>query len=393
MSTPHPPPESYADPFSDRHPQPAQPGDTLAVRFLEEGGQRATEVAGWLAEFLGRAERSLDLCFYDVRLSEAVALPLRRILAERVRAGVRVRLAYDAGDKPQTGEQVDHLGSDPAPRDTHDRVAELGLSSRAVRAVSGPQSLMHHKYIVRDNADVWTGSLNMTDDSMARMENAILTLRSPGLAAYYARDFLQLWGTGKIVASGNFDTAVEPLTYAGAPASVDVDFSPGRGEAINDWVAERIRAARTRIVICSMLVTSSRILEALVEQLDGDRVEISGFYDRTQMEGVFHQWRPRPDLAWKIAAVERVIAEGRLVGKQSTPYRPDAIHDFQHNKTIVLDDTVLTGSYNFSHNARTNAENILAIASPALAETFVAYTRHLAARYASAPVDGHAASS
>ena len=35
-----------------------------------------------------------------------------------------------------------------------------------------------------------------------------------------------------------------------------------------------------------------------------------------------------------------------------------------HNKIIVVDDTVITGSYNFSRNAQENAENILLIESP-----------------------------
>jgi len=47
----------------------------------------------------------------------------------------------------------------------------------------------------------------------------------------------------------------------------------------------------------------------------------------------------------------------------------------------VVDDTVITGSYNLSHAAQGNAENMLAIESPALAERVVAYARHLAERY------------
>ena len=46
-----------------------------------------------------------------------------------------------------------------------------------------------------------------------------------------------------------------------------------------------------------------------------------------------------------------------------------------HNKTIVVDDVALTGSYNFSHAAQANAENMLAIANPDLGAEIVAYTR------------------
>ena len=46
---------------------------------------------------------------------------------------------------------------------------------------------MHHKYIVRDGADVWTGSTNWTLDSWTRQENVLATLSDPVVAAAYAR--------------------------------------------------------------------------------------------------------------------------------------------------------------------------------------------------------------
>jgi phosphatidylserine/phosphatidylglycerophosphate/cardiolipin synthase-like enzyme len=55
-----------------------------------------------------------------------------------------------------------------------------------------------------------------------------------------------------------------------------------------------------------------------------------------------------------------------------------------HNKVIVVDDTVITGSYNFSRNAECNAENILLIDSPTLAAAYRTYIRHLAERYGQA---------
>lgn len=360
---------------------PPQPDDTLAARFLMPGDHPPLAVIGWLDDFLARAERTLDLAFYDVNLSEEPAAVLRRVLAERLAAGVRVRLAYDAGDKPQGREAVEALGLEPAPRETHERVAELGLPADAVRAIAGTQALMHHKYVVRDGAAVWTGSLNLSNDGLARMENTVVTLDSAALATYYGRDFAQLWETGKVVDSGAFPTAATALTYAGRSARVDVDFSPGQGQAINALVADRVLAARRRIVLSSMLFTSSRLLRALLSQLDRGEVALSGVYDRTQMAGVLEQWRARPELAWKVAAVERIVAEGGLVGKESTPYRPGGVHDFLHNKTLVVDDLTMTGSHNFSHAAQANAENLLAIQSPAFAAAAVAFAERVAAWY------------
>jgi len=52
-----------------------------------------------------------------------------------------------------------------------------------------------------------------------------------------------------------------------------------------------------------------------------------------------------------------------------------------HNKVLVIDDTVITGSYNFSRSAQFNAENILFIDSPALAELYRRYIDHLIEKY------------
>jgi phosphatidylserine/phosphatidylglycerophosphate/cardiolipin synthase-like enzyme len=55
-----------------------------------------------------------------------------------------------------------------------------------------------------------------------------------------------------------------------------------------------------------------------------------------------------------------------------------------HNKILVVDDTVITGSYNFSRSAQFNAENILFIESVALAERYSVYIDHLLRKYGSA---------
>lgn len=358
-----------------------KPENSITVRFLEEGGQTPEVVAGWLATFFSTARTSLDLAMYDVRLSEGPATLLRSTLAERAAAGVKIRLAYDAGDKPQTPQELERAGTDLSPRNTHERVEELDLPPADIRAITGPRELMHHKYVVRDGAAVWTGSLNLSDDSMRRMENLVVTLASPEMATAYRRDFEQMWRRGKIEASGTFPADAVPLVYGGEPALTAAAFSPGRGMEINEDVALQISEARQRIVICSMLLTSSRILRALGDQLDRGQVEIWGIYDETQMGGVLDQWRERPELAWKIAAFERLVRDARLSGKRSRPYRPDDIHDFMHNKTLVVDETVLTGSHNFSHSAESNAENMVAIKSPRLAADVVRYVRHLAERY------------
>jgi phosphatidylserine/phosphatidylglycerophosphate/cardiolipin synthase-like enzyme len=112
-------------------------------------------------------------------------------------------------------------------------------------------------------------------------------------------------------------------------------------------------------------------------------VKVDGIYDRTQMADVFQQWAQVAQNRWKIPALQEVISRAGLVGKNSTPYNPSARHDFMHNKILLVDDTVITGSYNFSRSAQYNAENILFIESAAAAARYSTYIDHLMEKYGS----------
>jgi len=154
---------------------------------------------------------------------------------------------------------------------------------------------------------------------------------------------------------------------------------------IDTEVAKRVRLAKRRVRICSLLINSGTLISALVDLLREGHVVVSGIYDRTQMADVYRQWQEVPQNRWKIPALQDVIARAALVGKNSTPYSPTSRHDYMHNKILVVDDTVITGSYNFSRSAQFNAENILFIESAALAGQYSVYIDHLMQKYHRTP--------
>ncbi|MCA1666001.1 MAG: phosphatidylserine/phosphatidylglycerophosphate/cardiolipin synthase family protein [Thermomicrobia bacterium] len=366
--------------------QPQSSGDNLDVTLLAQGEQTGDQIAAQLAAFIGGAERSLDMALYDFRLSDPLKAVVAGAMRERAAAGVAIRIAYDA-DKPEP--PLVAQGMDPAPSGTGAFVQSLGYP---YRRIGGPK-LMHNKYIIRDlpdpdgandaaGASVWTGSTNFTDDAWNVEENNILRISSPDLARCYAHDFADLWSQGEIGTSGSFDTASVNLTYSGAPLTAHVFFSPGRGPQIDDAVAQRVSGARQRVRIWSMLINSGALISALGDLLAAGNVPISGLYDRTQMASVLTQWQDVPHNVWKIGAVRQIVAQAGLIGKNSTPYRPDTIHDFMHAKVLVVDDTVITGSYNFSRSAEFNAENLLMLENSALADRYSAFVDHLMAKYA-----------
>ena len=327
-----------------------------------------------LTTFVRAARQSLDLAVYDMRFSDPLKASLSSALRERAEAGVQIRFCYD-GDKPPRPDVA--AGQDPAPAGTGAFVQSLGYPWRRIAGMK----LMHSKFVLRDRQSVWTGSTNMTDDAFTLMENNIVEIDSSPLADYFAEDFEQLWEKENFDNTGDIQTVPVPLTFSDQPAEARVMFSPGCGLEIDSEIARRVRSAQRRVRICSLLLNSGTLVTELGNLLRAGRVKIDGIYDRTQMAEVYRQWQEVPQNRWKIGALTEIIDRTGLVGKNSTPYSPSGPHDFMHNKALVIDNTVITGSYNFSRSAQFNAENILFIDSAPLAETYSVYIDHLIQKY------------
>ena len=60
----------------------------LEVRTLRDGGQRGDEVAGWIADFIGGARRSLDCAQYDFHLGPEIAAVVGGAIKEAAARGV-----------------------------------------------------------------------------------------------------------------------------------------------------------------------------------------------------------------------------------------------------------------------------------------------------------------
>jgi phosphatidylserine/phosphatidylglycerophosphate/cardiolipin synthase-like enzyme len=339
---------------------------------LTDGGQRAEDVAAWLVPWLGAADRSLDLALYDVRLPGAVGDAVAGTLRAAAARGVRVRIAYNA--EHGRGKPLP-----PPPRTEPSLLEQLGVP---LRPIPGVPDLMHHKYVVRDERAVLTGSANWTLDSWTREENVVVAVDSPELALAYAHDFSQLWQRGDVDGSGGFD--VPPIAVG--DATVRAWFCPGRGPELAARVAKRIAQARHRVRIASPVLTSAPALATLNQVLADARVDVAGVVDATQVAQVFGQWRANAASRWKGPLLARVLDGFAFAGKRSTPYEPGAVHDYMHAKVVVADDVVLTGSYNLSHSGEANAENVLEVRDGALADRFAVFVDAIVARYPRADV-------
>jgi phosphatidylserine/phosphatidylglycerophosphate/cardiolipin synthase-like enzyme len=84
--------------------------------------------------------------------------------------------------------------------------------------------------------------------------------------------------------------------------------------------------------------------------------------------------------------IGRVLGGAPFSGKKSTPYGQGDVHDYMHAKVTVADDYVFTGSFNLSHSGEVNAENMLEIRDPELAERLGGFVDEIRGRYRPAPL-------
>ena len=336
--------------------------ERIEIRTLTDGGQQPPEVAREVAAFLDGARHTLDLAHYDFNLAdEAKEIVVASICAAAAR-GVKIRFAYN----------VDHANPIPVPPPPEPDVQLIAELPVAGTPIAGVPDLMHHKYVVRDGADVWTGSLNWTNDSWSRQENVVAIVHSEAIAKAYRIDFDQLVATRDVMKTG----FVDPRWDDGVRAW----FTPGHGEDLSMRIAKVIRRAKRRVRICSPVITTGPVLGTLAQVISDGTVDLAGCVDVTQIREVIHQWEENRNVSWKLPLLEQVMA-GRFSGKTSTPYGDGTVHDFMHAKVCVCDDTAFVGSFNLSRSGEKNAENVLEIEDAGIAERLAAFVDLVRARY------------
>lgn len=313
---------------------------------------QAEMVAGRIADFIGKAEKTLVLALYDIRIPEPIGKIVADAFREAAARGVKVRLAYNDVDDHEAGNFLPAVH--PPPETNPAILSELPIETKGIRGVP---DLMHHKYMVRDEAAVWTGSANWSIYSWTRQENVLATIDSPELVHEFLENFEELWQTGDVGCSGRGD----PNPIQVGDATVRAWFTPGHGEALAQRIATRLGTAKKRIRIASPVLTSAPILGTLAEF--GDRpgdFDIAGVIDEPQTDRVFEQWATTHS-KWKIPLLAKVLASLPFSGKNSVPWGTAELRNFMHAKVTVVDDTVFMGSFNLSRSGEANAENMIEI--------------------------------
>jgi phosphatidylserine/phosphatidylglycerophosphate/cardiolipin synthase-like enzyme len=348
---------------------------SISIRTLTDGGQEPAAIAREVAEFISAAKVSLDLAQYDFHLGEETAATVGGAIKDAHARGVEVRILYN----------VDHENPIPVPPPPEPDVQLIAALDVPAKAIAGVPDLMHHKFVVRDNETVWTGSTNWTDDSWSVQENVVVTVASPELAHAFTLNFEELWREGDVERSG----FVEPRPVMVDGVRVRPWFTPGFADGLTARIAKKIGHAR-KVRICSPVITSAPVLATLAQRIADGSGDIAGCVDATQVEDVIRQWRAESTVSWKLPLLRQVLA-GSFSGKRSEPWLPTgSLHNFMHAKLVVADDVLFVGSFNLSHSGEKNAENVLELEDAELAGRLSAYVDEVRARYPAAGslVDG-----
>lgn len=276
-----------------------------------------------LCQFIGTAESTLDVCIYDLDL-----LPVADALIAAKKRGVSVNVVTDSDNRKLLAM---------------DRLAKAGI-----RIVSDHKpTIMHHKFVIADAKRLWTGSFNFTENGQNRNDNNALILDSPEIAACYLNKFQEYM-------SGNFSvSAIERTEHGKAfmgKIPVETAFAPS--DKVADLICRQLSYAKKSIRVMAFVLTSEKIADQL-GKMAKKGVNVECILDRGQARTRYSRDQ------YLLGCGVRIHISPNSRGKM-------------HHKVIVIDEeTVITGSYNFSENAETgNDENIVIVKDSGLGKLF-----------------------
>ncbi|NIA13287.1 MAG: phospholipase [Nitrospiraceae bacterium] len=276
-----------------------------------------------LFKMLKGATRSIHAAFFELQLNAAADL----LIGQHER-GLEVQLVSDSNYE--------------------DRPAIQACIRAGIPVVFDERSaFMHNKFCVVDGESVWTGSTNITKNGMYRNDNNAVLIRSRHLAENFTSEFAEMFGQRKFGRRSPRKTRYPRLTVGDVP--VECYFAPE--DNVRSEIIDEIRDANDTIDFMAFAFTSEDIAKAMAARIK-DGVRVRGLFEARQAGSKYS----RDDFLAK---------RGARIQEDHNAYT-------MHNKVIIVDDeTVITGSYNFSQSAETkNDENVVIIHSPSIAKRY-----------------------
>jgi phosphatidylserine/phosphatidylglycerophosphate/cardiolipin synthase-like enzyme len=273
-----------------------------------------------LVDSLDSAQYSIDMAIYHLDLWS-----VRDALLRAHRRGVPVRLVVESNNANEI------------------EIRSLKDAGIEVHEDHRPH-LMHHKFVIIDRIEIWTGSMNLTLAGAYENENNLIHMVSRDLAQNYLVEFEEMFTEGRFGGLSRMDTPHQVTSIGGM--KVETYFSPD--DRVLQALLTELHQAEGEVIFLAFTMTSDPIRDALIE-LRQRGINVRGVADGSQSEAV------GSDLSDLLeAGIDlRLTRSGGLM----------------HHKVMVIDKRVVVlGSYNFTRSAEErNDENVLIIHDPDLA--------------------------
>jgi phosphatidylserine/phosphatidylglycerophosphate/cardiolipin synthase-like enzyme len=300
----------------------------LQVYFSQPTNPASSSLRGGpdthLVEAIDSAQFSIDMAMYHLDLWS-----VRDALIRAHRRGVQVQVVTDDAYKEELEIQS---------------LVDAGI----VVIDDGRPGIMHHKFVIIDRNEVWTGSMNMTVNGAYRNDNHLIWIGSKEVAEDFTREFDEMFLEDRFGALSVANTPHPKVDFG--DVTIEIAFSPDDG--VLSRIIEQMRNAERSVEVLAYALTTDLVGETLFD-LYQRGVSVRGVVETSQAQASGSE-TPR-------------------LRQAGMDIRLDGNPENMHHKVIILDGrTVILGSYNFTRSAEEkNDENILIVHSPALAAQFL----------------------
>lgn len=357
-----------------------------------------------VAKTIGQAKSSIDIAMYSFSDSGISAA-----LDAAVERGVKVRFIFETAndDRKLTGSAL-----------TSSRSGKLEAMGVDVRWVN---KIMHHKLMIvdgpRNDADaastatIVSGSGNWSSGAATVYdENTMFMTGYPELALRLQKDFNVLWEhSNDLVSNPAIVTELSTLAieedaiprYPGMHVFftsdnftvTDTTFKVTSKNTVSDELVRAIEGAEDRIHIASGHLRSRPVAEALMQKMaDDPNIDVKLYLDGQEYVSDTTNAGQKEDRevclseATTESQIRSCLDKSYLYGRDVEKAGADVRYKFyayrwntsyaaqMHNKFLVIDDALYTGSYNLSDNAEHNTfENMFMFDGPEFRDLIESY--------------------
>lgn len=296
----------------------------VAQRFPDNPDKR-------FIKFVNEAQKTLDICVFEIDSKD-----ITQAIINAHKRGVRVRMVVDS----QTVEKS---------------YSTKNLRNAGINVVDdgGRFAYMHNKFAIEDEAWVWTGSYNLTDNASWKHNDNVIKINSRYMAENYIAEFEEMFN-GKKFGRTSPNNIKHRTIHVSQDKYVTTLFSPE--DDVMGAIIKEVTKAKSNIKFMGFSFTDDDLANALIKKSKAG----------VKVQGIFEYLGSNSDYS---AYGKMSNGDGKMDLYVKKPLQAQAL---MHHKVFIIDDKVtITGSFNFSKNASIdNDENVLIINSETVASDY-----------------------